>query len=52
MIGVGLLVLLGAFVRFALEGIGTPALLAPTERLVVGAPLATCGIRCASPSPR
>jgi protein-S-isoprenylcysteine O-methyltransferase Ste14 len=36
MIGAGLLVLLEAFIRFALEGIGTPAPVAPTERLVVG----------------
>lgn len=36
MIGAGLLVLLHAFARFALEGIGTPAPVAPTERLVVG----------------
>jgi len=32
----GVVVLLQAFVRFVLEGIGTPAPLAPTERLVVG----------------
>lgn len=32
----GALVLLGAFARFALEGLGTPAPVAPTERLVVG----------------
>ena len=37
MIGAGLLVLLEAFIRFALvEGIGTPAPVTPTERLVVG----------------
>jgi protein-S-isoprenylcysteine O-methyltransferase Ste14 len=36
MIGAGLGVLLEAFVRFVLEGIGTPAPVAPTERLVVG----------------
>jgi protein-S-isoprenylcysteine O-methyltransferase Ste14 len=36
MIGPGLVVLLGAFARFVLEGIGTPAPVAPTERLVVG----------------
>ena len=36
MIAVGLAVLLGAFARFVLEGIGTPAPVAPTERLVVG----------------
>ena len=32
----GLAVLLHAFARFAIEGIGTPAPVAPTERLVVG----------------
>lgn len=36
MIAVGLAVLLEAFGRFAFEGIGTPAPVAPTERLVVG----------------
>ena len=32
----GVVVLLEAFVRFVLEGLGTPAPAAPTERLVVG----------------
>jgi protein-S-isoprenylcysteine O-methyltransferase Ste14 len=32
----GALVLLQAFARFVMEGIGTPAPVAPTERLVVG----------------
>src|SRR5918998_1068810 len=36
MIAAGLAVLLEAFARFVLEGIGTPAPIAPTERLVVG----------------
>jgi protein-S-isoprenylcysteine O-methyltransferase Ste14 len=36
MIAAGLALLLPAFARFALEGIGTPAPVAPTERLVVG----------------
>jgi protein-S-isoprenylcysteine O-methyltransferase Ste14 len=35
-LAVGLAVLLAAFVRFVVEGIGTPAPVAPTERLVVG----------------
>jgi protein-S-isoprenylcysteine O-methyltransferase Ste14 len=35
LIGVGLAVLLEAFLRFAVEGVGTPAPVAPTERLVV-----------------
>jgi protein-S-isoprenylcysteine O-methyltransferase Ste14 len=33
---VGLVVLLEAFVRFVVEGLGTPAPVAPTERLIVG----------------
>jgi protein-S-isoprenylcysteine O-methyltransferase Ste14 len=32
----GVVVLLDAFMRFVLEGIGTPAPVVPTERLVVG----------------
>jgi protein-S-isoprenylcysteine O-methyltransferase Ste14 len=36
MIGAGLAVLVPAFIRFVVEGIGTPAPIAPTERLVVG----------------
>jgi protein-S-isoprenylcysteine O-methyltransferase Ste14 len=36
MIGVGLVVLVRAFIRFVVEGIGTPAPVAPTESLVVG----------------
>ncbi|MER9896182.1 isoprenylcysteine carboxyl methyltransferase [Mesorhizobium sp. M0119] len=32
----GTAILLHAFARFALEGLGTPAPVAPTERLVVG----------------
>lgn len=35
-IAAGLAVLLAAFTRFVVEGIGTPAPIAPTERLVVG----------------
>lgn len=34
-VAVGVLALLGAFARFALDGLGTPAPVAPTERLVV-----------------
>jgi protein-S-isoprenylcysteine O-methyltransferase Ste14 len=34
----GVVVLVRAFVRFAEEGLGTPAPVAPTERLVVGGP--------------
>jgi protein-S-isoprenylcysteine O-methyltransferase Ste14 len=33
---VALVVLVAAFVRFVVEGLGTPAPVAPTERLVVG----------------
>ncbi len=36
LVGAGILVLLDAFARVALEGAGTPAPIAPTERLVVG----------------
>ncbi|HET6946128.1 MAG TPA: methyltransferase, partial [Gaiellaceae bacterium] len=36
LVGVGIAVVLEAFARFAVEGIGTPAPAAPTERLVVG----------------
>ena len=32
----GVVVLVGAFVRFVTEGVGTPAPVAPTQRLVVG----------------
>ena len=34
--GAGIAVLLHAFARFVVEGVGTPAPVAPTERLVVG----------------
>ena len=36
LIAVGLVVLVQAFVRFVVEGVGTPAPVAPTEHLVVG----------------
>jgi protein-S-isoprenylcysteine O-methyltransferase Ste14 len=36
LIAAGVAVLLSAFARFAIEGIGTPAPVAPTEHLVVG----------------
>jgi len=36
LVGTGVFVLLHAFARFVVEGIGTPAPIAPTERLVVG----------------
>ena len=36
LIGLGAAVLLSAFARFVLEGLGTPAPVAPSERLVVG----------------
>jgi protein-S-isoprenylcysteine O-methyltransferase Ste14 len=36
LIAAGVAVLVPAFVRFAVEGIGTPAPVAPTEHLVVG----------------
>ena len=37
-IAAGAAVLLGAFARFAVDGLGTPAPVAPTERLVVRGP--------------
>ena len=36
LIAAGVAVLLSAFVRFVTEGVGTPAPVAPTQRLVVG----------------
>lgn len=36
LLGAGVDVLLRAFVSFVVEGVGTPAPVAPTERLVVG----------------
>ena len=36
LVGAGAVVVLEAFVRFVLEGLGTPAPVAPTQRLVVG----------------
>jgi hypothetical protein len=36
LLGVGAVVLLHAFARFVIEGTGTPAPAAPTERLVIG----------------
>jgi protein-S-isoprenylcysteine O-methyltransferase Ste14 len=36
LLGTGVVVLLHAFARFVVEGVGTPAPVAPTERLVVG----------------
>jgi protein-S-isoprenylcysteine O-methyltransferase Ste14 len=36
LLGTGVVVLVHAFVRFAVEGVGTPAPVAPTQRLVVG----------------
>ena len=36
LVAAGVAVLLHAFARFVIEGVGTPAPIAPTERLVVG----------------
>jgi protein-S-isoprenylcysteine O-methyltransferase Ste14 len=36
LVAAGLVVLVHAFARFVVEGVGTPAPVAPTERLVVG----------------
>jgi protein-S-isoprenylcysteine O-methyltransferase Ste14 len=38
LLAAGVLVLMHSFVRFVAEGIGTPAPVAPTQRLVVGGP--------------
>jgi protein-S-isoprenylcysteine O-methyltransferase Ste14 len=38
LLGAGVLVLVAAFVRFVVEGVGTPAPIAPTQRLVIGGP--------------
>jgi protein-S-isoprenylcysteine O-methyltransferase Ste14 len=38
LLAAGVIVLVRAFVRFVLEGVGTPAPVAPTRRLVVGGP--------------
>ncbi len=38
LLAAGVLLVLVSFARFALEGLGTPAPVAPTERLVVGGP--------------
>ena len=63
LIAAALPVLVAAFVRFAKEGIGTPAPIAPTEHLVAGGPYnllrevrlgqghTTCGSRTISRQP-
>jgi protein-S-isoprenylcysteine O-methyltransferase Ste14 len=38
LLAAGLVVLVQSFARFVLEGIGTPAPVAPTEQLVIGGP--------------
>ena len=42
----GLIVLVQAFVRFVVEGLGTPAPIAAPERLVVGGCIAMCATPC------
>src|SRR5918911_4190610 len=42
----GLIVLVQAFVRFVVEGLGTPAPIAAPERLVVGGCIATSATPC------
>ena len=51
LIGSGTAVLLRAFARFVFEGLGTPAPVAPTERLVVGGLYRYVRNRCTSRSP-
>ena len=46
----GVLALVGSFVRFALQGLGTPAPVAPTQHLVSRGSTVSCAIRCTSPS--
>ena|SRR5215216_512574 len=45
----GLIVLVQAFVRFVVEGLGTPAPIAAPERLVVGGCIAMCATLCMWP---
>src|SRR5215207_7635403 len=42
----GLIVVVQAFVRFVVEGFGTPAPVAAPERLVVGGCIAMCATPC------
>ena len=42
--------LVDSFARFALQGLGTPAPIAPTKNLVVRVSIATSAIRCTWPS--
>ena len=51
LLAAGGIVLVSAFVRFVVEGLGTPAPVAPTEQLVVGRFFRSCATRCISPSP-
>jgi hypothetical protein len=45
---IAIAVLVRAFARFVMEGRGTPAPLAPPDRLVIGVSTASCAIRCIS----
>ena len=42
----GVVGLVDSFVRFALEGLGTPAPIAPTQHLALPASIAMCAIQC------
>ena len=46
----GLPGLIDSFARFAVQGLGTPAPIAPTQNLVVRVSIATCAIPCTLPS--
>jgi hypothetical protein len=46
LLAAGAVVLVQAFVRFVVEGVGTPAPVAPTQRLVVGGPTGMSATRC------
>jgi hypothetical protein len=48
----GVVVLVQAFVRFVVEGVGTPAPIAPTQQLVVSGPTGMSATPCTWRSPR
>ena len=52
LLAAGVVVLVQAFVRFVLEGVGTPAPIAPTQQLVVSGPTGMSATPCTWRSPR